>query len=216
MGCGSPLGDLFYLADALLYRSQVSAPPPAVSAPTDADPSAGQALRAQLYRMYGEGQIGEEVFVALCALADSGQLRSADLAVHRVNVRRRGADPRGDSEVGNTLRGICSRLAGLNETRSASEKVLADLQARLADLDRRIAEKEARARESVQTDEQIARARLTEKAELASSRERLAAQAEALRADLSRLDEVRVQLEAKASELEAVNARGRLAQEVAQ
>ena len=210
MGCGSPLGDLFYLADALLYRSQVSAPPPTAAAPAGAD------LRAQLYRMYGEGQIKEEVFTALRALVDRGQLRSADLAVHRVNARRLRTDSGGYVQVGNALRGIRSRLAGLNETRSASEKVLADLQARLADLDRRIAEKEARARQSVQTDEPSARARLTEKAELASSRERLAAQAEALRADLSRLDDVRVQLEAKASELEAVNARGRLAQEVAQ
>ncbi len=208
MGCGSPLGDLFYLADTLLYRSQVSAPPPITTAP------AGTDLRGQLYKMYAEGQIDEEVFTALRALADRGQLRTADLAVHRVNTRRRDTDSRGDAQLNNALRGIRSRLTGLNETRRASEKVLADLQSRLADLDRRIAEKEARARESVQTDEQCARARLTEKVELAASRERLATQAEALRADLSRLDDVRAQLEAKQSELKAVQARDRVAQEV--
>lgn len=220
MGCGSPLGDLFYLADALLYGSPVSASFPAASAPSSADPSthfaSGQALRAQLYQLYGEGQVTEEVFAALRALADGGQLRSADLAVHRVNARRRGPAPRADVEVSNALRAIRARLAGLDETRRASEQVLGDLKARLADLDRRIAEKDTRARESVQTDEQIARARLTEKTELAASRERLAVQAEALRADLSRLDDVCAQLEAKASELEAVHARGRVAQEVSQ
>ncbi len=212
MGCGSPLGDLFYLADTLLYRSQVSALP---SASEDSStPSAGQVLRGQLYRMYAEGQIDEEVFAALRALADGGQLRAADLAVHRVNARRRDTDSRGDPQVSNALRGIHSRLTGLNETRRASEKVLADLQSRLTDLDRRIAEKEARARASVQTDEPSARARLTEKVELAASRERLASQAEQLRADLSRLDDVCAQLEAKQSELEAVQARDRVAQEV--
>lgn len=203
MGCGSPLGDLFYLADTLLYRSPVPTPPPA-----------GIDLRGQLYRMYAEGLIDEEVFAALRALADSGQLRAADLAVHRVNARRRETDSRGDAQVSNAWRGIRARLTGLNETRRASDQVLADLQSRLADLDRRIAEKEARAREIVQTDEPSARARLTEKVELAASRERLATQAQQLRADLSRLDDVCAQLEAKQSELEAVQARDRLAQEV--
>jgi hypothetical protein len=46
-----------------------------------------------------------------------------------------------------------------------------------------------------------------EKAELEASRERLAEQAAALRDDLARLDDLRAQLEAKATELEAVGAR---------
>ncbi len=218
MGCGSPLGDLFCLADALLYRTQVSALPPAVIAPAGKDPStsSGQALSGQLYNMYGEGQITEQVFTALRALADRSLLRPADLAVHRVYARRRGTGERDDDEVSNALRGIRYRLTQLAEARTASTKVLADLEACQADLGRRMKEKEDLARESVETNEDAARAHLTEKSELARSRDRLTMQSEALRADLGRLDDLFVQLEAKASELEAVQARSRLAMEVSQ
>jgi hypothetical protein len=114
----------------------------------------------------------------------------------------------------NALRGIHSRLARLAEARTASAKVLADLEARQVDLNRRMAEKENAARASVETDEETARARLTEKLELVRSHARQVEQAEALRADLARLDDLRAQLEATAAELEAVRARSRLNEEV--
>ncbi len=221
MGCGSPLGDLFYLADSLLYASPPPAPPLLQNFATAREQGPG--VRAQLYQMYGEGQITEEVFTALRALADKGQLRPTDLAVHRV------ADPasgvfdashrpagRRDPELTNALRGIRSRLAQLAQTRAASEKVLANLEARLAGLDERAVGKEQAARDALTAgqDETAARQRLAEKAELTRSRDRLATQAEALRAGLTRLDDLRAQLEAKAAELEAVQARNRLNEEV--
>jgi len=170
-------------------------------------------LVAELYQMYGDGQIGEEVFAALRALADRGQLRPADLAVHRARAQRRPAG-RGDLALASALRGIQVRLAQLAQARATSEKVLADLETRLADLGRQIAGKEQVARETVERDEGVARRRLAEKAELAGGRDRLAAQAQALRADLAQLDDLRAQLEIKAAELEAVRARSRLAEEV--
>lgn len=216
MGCGSPLGDLFYLADALLasgeWRACAGAAGPGVAG--GASPVARHPpLVAELYRMYGEAQIGEEVFAALRALADRGQLGPADLAVHRARAQRRPAG-RGDPALASALRGIHSRLAQLAQVRAASEKVLADLETRLADLGHRIADKERGARETVERDEGIARRRLAEKAELASGRDRLTEQARALRADLAQLDDLRAQLEIKAAELEAVRARSRLAEEV--
>jgi len=213
MGCGPPLGDLFYLADTLLYRSHYSPSPAPRERGLGGEGDEG--LRAQLYQMYGEGQISEEVFTALRALADRGQLRPADLAVHRAPARRR-PDGHSDVEVTNALRGIRSRLAQLAQARAASEKVLADLEARLSGLADRIVGKEQAARDAiaVEHDEQAARLRLAEKAELAASRSRLAAQMQALRADLARLDDLRTQLEAKAAELEAMQARIRLSEEV--
>ncbi len=216
MGCGSPLGDLFYLADSLLYAPPgFTIPPPLQNFATGEGPGVG--FRAQLYEMYGEGRITEEVFTALRALADKGQLRPADLAVHRARARRITVDTgHGGVETTNALRGLRSRLAQLAQTRAASEKVLADLESRLAGLDERAVGKEQAARDAltVGQDETAARQRLAEKAELADSRDRLAAQAQALRADLARLDDLRVQLEAKAAELEAVQARDRLNEEV--
>lgn len=214
MSCGSPLGDLrgAYLADTLL------APRPGFATPLSLQNFAteeGVGVRAQLYQMYGDGQIGEEVFIALRALAERGQLRPADLAVHRAQARRRPTNGN-DAAVANTLRGVRSRLAQLAQARAASEKVLADMEARLAGLDERIAGKEQGARTAlaVERDEAAARQRLAEKAEFAGSRDRLTAQVEALRADLARLDDLRVQLETKAAELEAVQARIRLSEEV--
>ncbi len=139
MWCGSPLGDLFYLADRLLEGSEGHARPlaEAESAPTplvalaarpglQARGPGAEDLRAQLYRMYGEGQIGEEVFTALRPLAEQGRLRPADLAVHRARARRRSAGGE-DAPVANALRGIRSRLTQLSQARSSSERVLADL-----------------------------------------------------------------------------------------
>jgi chromosome segregation ATPase len=206
MGCGSPLGDLFYLADSLLYRSHDSSPPLERGG---VGSESGEDLRSRLYRMYGDGLISEEVFDALRALADRGQLRSADLAVHLARARR-GQTERGDPAVANALSGIRSRLARLLQARTISEKALADLDARLEDLDQRIAVKKQAARQIVAHDEAAARRHLSQKAELASSRQRLASQAQALREDLARLDDLRAQLAAKAAELEAVQARSQL------
>jgi phage shock protein A len=162
--------------------------------------------------MHGEGQISEEVFNALQVLAERGQLRPADLAVHLARARR-GGSAGGDAAIGNALRGIRSRHAKLVQARVGSDKVLADLEVRLSELDERIAVKEQAARQSVtQQNEETARQRLAEKAEFAGSRSRLAAQAQALRADLARLDELNLQLEAKSAELEAVQARSVAAQ----
>lgn len=81
----------------------------------------------------------------------------------------------------------------------------------MAGLMRRTTDKEQTAREVVVTDEDAARRLLREKADLEASRERLAEQARALRDDMSRLGDLRAQLEAKAAELEAVRAREELA-----
>ncbi len=210
MGCGSPLGDLFYLADTLLYAHPgFATPPPSRSS------AMGEGVRAELYWMYGEGQISEEVFTALRALADRGQLRPADLAAHRARARRR---PIGSNAaaVANALRGIRSRLAQLAQARTASERVLANLEARLSGLEDRVVGKEQAARDAIAVEryEMAARQRLAEKVEFASSRDRLAVQVQALRADLARLDDLRTQLEAKAAELEAMQARIRLSEEV--
>lgn len=178
-----------------------------------ARPMPPEGLRAQLYQMYGEGQISEEVFTALRTLADRGQLRPADIAVHRARARHRSPD-HNDPETANAARGIRSRLTQLAQARAASEKVMADLEARLSDINQRVDGKEQAAREIVERDEESARRRLAEKAELGLSRDRLAAQAEALRADLSRLDDLRAQLEAKSLELEAVQARSRMNEEM--
>ncbi len=213
--CGSVLGDLreAYLTDTLLGRRmgdewQVTSHSSSVTRHAP-----GEDLRAQLYQLYGDGQIGEEVFTALRALADCGQLRPADLAAHRARARRclAGSD---DAAVADALRGIRSRLVQLTQSRATSEKVLAGLEARRLELGERIAGKEQAARDTLGRDESVARQRLAEKAELAHSRDRLAVQAQALRADLARLDDLCMQLEAKAAELEAVQARNGLSVEV--
>jgi len=211
MSCGSPLGDLFYLADALLYRSYDS-PSPLHPSP-DESGAGGKRLRGQLYQLYGEGQIGEEVFTALRTLADRGQLRPADLAVHRARSRGTSSGP-GDPVMVSALRGVRSRLTQLGQTRASSGSVLNDLESRLAALDDRIAAKEQAARQTAGRDDEAARQRLAEKMELVESRERLATQAVALKADLSRLDDLCAQLETKAADLEAVQARSRLSEEV--
>ena len=54
MGCGSPLGDLFYLADVLLYRTYDS---PLPHGRRGAGGEGSENLHARLYRMHGEGQI---------------------------------------------------------------------------------------------------------------------------------------------------------------
>ena len=206
MSCGSPLGDLLYLADALLERSRSPlAPAGQQGGPVDAGPC------AQLYQLYGDGLIADDVFAALRTLADHGQLRPADLAVQRARARRRPPSD-ADSAAANALRGVRSRLAQLAQARRAAELVLTDLDSRLAGMGERISRKERAAREAlaVESDEASARRRLEEKAEFARSRDRLGAQAQALRADLGWLDDLQAQLEARAAELAAVQARSDL------
>ena len=217
MSCGSILGDLFYLADSLLDEHRVAsdewrggATPSIYHAPPVPLPQLrSKNLLAQLYNMYGEGQINEEVFTALKALADRGKLRSADLAVHHVRAQQ-SPIPQRNLEVDNAIRGIRSRLIQLERTRITSAGVLADLEAHLSGLEKRMNNKERDARQVIEDDEDIARRRLTEKAELRSSYDRFFSQAQALREDLARLDDLKAQLEAKMTELEAVQARSEL------
>lgn len=222
MSCGSPLGDLFYLADTLLYRSYDSSLPlngrdAVLSLSKGAKAYTGQSrygernegLRVRLYRMYGDGLINEEVFTAFRSLADRGQLRPADLAVHQGRAQR-GQESHDDATISNAQRGIRSRLMQLAQARASAAKVLVDLETRLTELDGHMAGKEQAARENIERDEGTARLRLSEKAELARSRDRLSAQAQALRSELTRLDDLHTQLDAKSAELEAAQARSRL------
>ena len=217
MSCGSPLGDLFYLADTLLSPSPLTPLPLsgrwAGGEGQSRSDERGEGLRARLYRMYGDGQINEEVFTALRSLAERGQLRPADLTVHQTRARR-GQESHNDAAISNAQRGIRSRITQLAQARASAGKVLVDLETRLAEIDGRMAGKEQAARENIERDEETARLRLSEKVELASSRDRLSAQAQALRSQLIRLDDLRAQLDAKSAELEAVQARSRLNEEM--
>ncbi len=207
LGCGPGLGNLFYLADRLLDDNRARrgyAPGAPASLRSIPD------LTRQLYDMYGQGELSDEVFAAFKSLAERGVLRPADLAVHRVKARRRG--PRlGGGETAAALRQVQVRLAQLEEAREASSRILADLEARMAGLAERATGKEQAARELVATEEEAARRLLMEKVDLEESRERLAEQARPLRDDLARLDDLWAQLGAKATELEAVGAREELA-----
>jgi len=208
LGCGPGLGNLFYLADRLLEDNRARRGS-ALSAAPVARPSRSE-LTQQLYDMYSRGELSEAAFAALKSLAGRGALRPADLAVHRVKAQRRGPRP-GGGETAVALRQVQTRLAQLDEAWEASSQTLADLEARMAGLVERATGKEQAARQLVATDEEAARRLLMEKAELEASRERLAEQAQALRDDLARLDDLRAQLEAKAAELEAVGTREELA-----
>jgi prefoldin subunit 5 len=217
IGCGTGLYDLFYLTDTLIrdnraFRDHLPA------APAVPGPAAGSRTRAsakalvdQLYEMAGRGQLSNEAFEALRSLADRGQLRPADLAVHRARAGRQAPrGSRGDALEAAALRQVQARLAQLDEARESSAAVLADLESRLDRLAAQIESKEQDARDRVATEEAAARRALTEKAALADSYRRLNEQAQALRNDLARLDEMRLQLEDRAAELEAVLARSEL------
>lgn len=208
LGCGSGLNDLFRLADQLLEdnRARVHT---ALTGASVSRPARGD-LRQQLYDMYGRGELSAAAFAALKSVADRGALQPADLAVHRARARHRRPRPEG-SETAAALRKVQTRLMQLEEAGEGSSQTLAELEARMAGLMRRTTDKEQTAREVVVTDEDAARRLLREKADLEASRERLAEQARALRDDMSRLGDLRAQLEAKAAELEAVRAREELA-----
>lgn len=208
LGCGPGLGRLFYLTDRLLEENRARRADALRAAPVS--PTSRAELTQQLYDMYGRGELSDEVFAAFKSLTEQGALRPTDLAVHRVRARRRRPRPEG-SETAAALRQVQARLAQLEEAREASSQTLADLEAQMAGLAERTTGKEQAARQLVATDEETARRLLMEKAELEESRERLAEQAQALRDDLARLDDLQAQLEAKATELEAVGAREELA-----
>ena len=119
---------------------------------------------------------------------------------------------REDTGTQNALQGIRLRRQNLAGAREESERVMSNLRGRISDIDERMAGKENIAREAVgEGNDQAARRRLTEKAQLSSLRERLHKQLQMLTEDLGRLDEVRAELEARAVELEAVRAREGLA-----
>lgn len=209
LDCGPGLGNLFYLADRLLEDNRARWGS-ALSAAPVARPFFRPELTQQLYDMYGQGELSDEVFAAFKSLAERGALRPADLAVHRVGARRRRPRPEG-SETAAALRQVQVRLAQLDEAREASSQILTNVETRMAGLAERATGKEQAARQLLATEEEAARRLLMERAELEASRERLAEQAQALRDDLARLDDLRAQPEAKATELEAVGAREGLA-----
>ena len=209
LGCGPGLGDLFHLADRLLEDNRAHRGSALGAAPV-ARPARPD-LTQHLYDMYGRGELSEVAFTALKPLADRGALRSADLAVHRVKARRRGLLRPGGGETAAALRQVQARLMQLEEAREASSRALAELESRMVELAKRATGKEQAAREQVTRDEEAARRALTEKVAFEASGERLATQAAALREDLARLEGLRAQLEAKATELEAVGAREGLA-----
>jgi len=211
MGCGSMLGDLFYLADHLVQQSRGSAASPWQAPFLAGSTQSGEDLLSDLYRMLGEGQISQEVFSSLRDLADRSQLRRVDVAVHQTRGRRRSLH-REDRGIQNALQGIRLRQQNLAEARKESERVISNLRGRIASIDDRMTGKQNTAREAVgEGDDQTARRRLTEKAQLSSLRDRLHQQLHRLTEDLGRLDEVRAELEAREVELEAVRAREGLA-----
>ena len=208
LGCGPGLSHLFRLADRLLEDNRAH-----VQSALTADPvtrPARRDLTQQLYDIYGRGQLSEAAFAALKSLAERGALRPADLAVHSARAWRRRGRPEGN-ETAAAMRKVKARLMHLEQAGQASLQTLANLEARMAGLAERVTHREQAARKLVATDEEAARRLLIEKTELEASRERLAGQAQALRGDLTRLGDLRAQLEAKASELEAVEAREELA-----
>ncbi|MEW5958170.1 MAG: hypothetical protein AB1801_10630 [Chloroflexota bacterium] len=218
IGCGSGLYDLFYLTDTLIrdnraHRDHVQAAPAVLGPATGSRTrESTQALVDQLYELAGRGQLSDEAFEALKSLADRGQLRPADLAVHRIKAGRQGrhrAHP--EAKQAAALRQVQARLAQLDEARESSAAVLADLESRLDRLAAQIEAKEQDARDRVATDEAAARRILTEKAALTDSYRRLNEQAQALRDDLARLDQMRLQLADRAAEWEAVLARSEIA-----
>jgi len=216
IGCGAGLYDLFYLTDMLIrdnrvHRDHVQAAPAVLGLATSSRArESTKALVDQLHEMAGRGQLSDEAFEALKSLADRDQLRPADLAVHRVRARRQG-HRRTDTEEAAALRQVQARLAQLDEARESSSGALADLESRLDRLASQIEAKEQAARDRVATDEAAARRALTEKAALVDSHRRLNEQAQALRDDLTRLEEMRLQLADRAAELEAVLARSEIA-----
>src|SRR4030067_1131767 len=112
MGCGPGLHDLFYLTDMLIRdnRGRRDRLQVASAARPDRAGESTEALVSQLYEMVGRGEVRDEAFEALKALAARGQLRPVDLAVHRARAGRR-VRRRAETEEATTLRQVRARLA---------------------------------------------------------------------------------------------------------
>lgn len=213
MGCGPDVFRLFDLADTLVRdnRSRRYAAYRPVGRPQPSGPSPQE----QLYDMYGRGELDEQTFDDLKDLAARGQLRPVDLAVLRYERRQktRTRPPASEEEV--AIRQLRARIAQLEGAREESARVLASLQAKIEDVKARAQKREEAARQAVVSDpstgsgrrETLARRYLTEKQELLKTQARLEEQAQALRDDLARLDELKGELEAKVTELEALRSR---------
>ncbi len=167
-------------------------------------------VEEQLYTMYARGELDEDAFRALKALAEKGQLQPVDLAVHRLEALRRRATRGRESDTERSIRQIRARLVRLEKARSESTQVLDTLQKKMAALAEEAEKREAAAREAVAHDEERARRYLEEKQELLATRARLEEQAAALQEDLQRIDELRLTLEARIAELEALRTREEL------
>lgn len=217
MGCGPDVFRLFDLADTLVRdnRSRRYEAYRPVGRPQPSGPSPQE----QLYDMYGRGELDEQIFNDLKDLAARGQLRPVDLAVLRYERRQKviARPPASEEEV--AIRQLRARIAQLEGAREESSRVLASLQEKIEDVKARTRKREEAARQVVATDETLARRYLMEKQELVETEARLEEQAQALRDDLVRLDELRGELEAKVMELEALRSRqeiGALRAEIAE
>ncbi len=208
MRCGPDVFRLFDLADALVRdnrsRRYEAYRPVGIPQPT------GPSLQEQLYDMYGRGELDEKTFNDLKDLAARGQLRPVDLAVLRYERRQKAKARPPESEEEIATRQLRARIGQLEGAREESAQVLASLEEKIGTLEAKAAQREKAAREVVVLDEARARQYLTEKQELEETQERLESQAQALRDDLARLDELRGKLETKVTELEAVRSRQEL------
>jgi len=222
MACGSFLGDLFYLTDSLIERQK----------PVDirrqgkytlssrghqhqSTQRPEEDLLSELNVMYAKGQIGKEIYKELKALALQGQLRRSDLLVHQ--TRSLSSDYYGkNKEILDRIKGINTRLTQLQIVQKDLNATLDNLELRMKDVEKRINEKETAARQAVNMDDAAARERLLEKAEFQTSYERLQSQAVSLKKDLTELDDLQAQLEAKKAELKAVLIRSAVGEKIYQ
>ena len=217
MGCGPDVFRLFDLADTLVRdnRSRRYEAYRPVGLPQPSGPS----LQEQIYDMYGRGELDEQTFSELKDLAARGQLRPVDLAVLRYerHQKSRARPPASEEEV--AIRQLKARIAQLEGAREESSQVLAALQEKAEDVKARAQKREDAARQAVAMDEALARRHLMEKQKLVETQTHLEEQAQALRDDLARLDELQGELEAKVMELEALRSRqeiGALRAEIAE
>ena len=208
MGCGPDVFRLFDLADTLVRDNRSRRY--GVYPPAD-QPPVGPSPREQLYAMYARGEVDKETFRALKELAKRGELRAVDVAVLRYEQKRKPrprSSPASEEEV--AIRQLQSRIAQLEEARKESSRVLTSLQEKIEDVKARAQKREEAARQLVSSDEALARRYLLEKQELLETQARLEEQAQALRDDLTKLDDLRGKLEAKVTELKALQSRQEL------
>jgi chromosome segregation ATPase len=208
MGCGPDVFRLFDLADALVRDNQWRRY--AAYRPIGRPQPTGPSLQEQLYDMYGRGELNEETFNDLKDLASRGQLRPVDLAVLRYQGRQKTKVRPPETEEETAIRQLQARIFHLESAREESARVLASLHKKIDDVKGRAQKREEIARRVIATDEARARRYLTEKQELLEIRARLEKQTQALQDDLAKLDELKGELEAKVTELEALHSRREL------